>query len=96
MLKWLTEAVCVQLGVPLYRVARCPLFRGCLNLKGMEGQSGILELFIITVGVHSRGVFDKWGSSLVFRFLPSIMYENRVHYVTKKLEKNEAKGDYVR
>ena len=55
---------------PLYGVARCPLFRGCLNLKGMEGQSGILELSIIIVGVHSRGVFDKWGSSLVFRFDP--------------------------
>ena len=68
----------------------------------MEGQSGILELIVhyyiylvsTVEGCSISGVPVLFsGSSPAFG---CIMYENRVHYVTKKLEKNEAKGDYVR
>ena len=72
---------------PLYGVASCPLFRGCLNLKGMEGQSGILELSIIIVGVHSRGCSISGVPVLFSSSFPAfgcIMYENRVHYCDQK------------
>ena len=33
---------------PLYGVAGCPLFRGCLSIEVKEGQSGLSELSVIS------------------------------------------------
>ena len=46
---------------PLYRVAACPLFRGCLSI---EGKSGLLELSVILWVSAVEGVSVKWFSTV--------------------------------
>ena len=50
---------------PLYRVAGCPLFRGCLSIEVNGKTVGTFRIVRYTMGVHYSGVSVKWGSTVV-------------------------------
>ena len=56
---------CVQLeNCPLYRVAGCLLFRGCLSIE-VNGRT--VRTFSYIVGVRCSGVSVKRGSTILQR-----------------------------
>ena len=54
---------------PLYGVAGCPLFRGCLSIEVNERTVGTFRIVCYIVGVHFLGVSIKRGSTVLV-FLP--------------------------
>ena len=58
---------CVQLrprNCPLYRVAWCPLCRGCLSIEVNGRTVGTFRIVRYIVGVRYSGVFIKRGSTV--------------------------------
>ena len=50
---------------PLYRVAGCPIFRGCLSIEVNGRAVGTFRIVRYILGVHYSGVSVKWGSTLL-------------------------------
>ena len=63
----LLSIACIQLGLrnyPLYGVAGCPLFRGCLSIEVNGRAVRTFRIVRYIVAVHYLGVFIKWGSTV--------------------------------
>ena len=54
---------------PLYGVAGCPLFRGCLSIEVNERVVGTFIIVRYIVGVRYSGVSVKRGSTVPHAFL---------------------------
>ena len=50
---------------PLYRVAGCPLFRGCLSIKVNGRTVGTFRIVRYMTDVHFSGVSVKRGSTVL-------------------------------
>ena len=50
---------------PLYRVAGCPLFRGCLSIEVNGRTVGTFRIVCYIMGVHFSGVSVNQGSTVV-------------------------------
>ena len=50
---------------PLYGVAGCLLFRGCLSIEVNGRAVGTFRIVRYIVGVRYSGVSVKWGSTVV-------------------------------
>ena len=63
----LLSITCVHMGpnCPLYRAARCPLFRGCLSIEVNGRTVGTFRIVHYIMGVYFSGVSVKPGSTVL-------------------------------
>ena len=55
---------------PLYRIAGCPLFRGCLSIEVNGRTVGTFRIARYIMGVRFSEVSVKWGSTVLQRKEP--------------------------
>ena len=82
---------------PLYEVAGCPLFRGCLSIEVNERAVGTLRIVCYIVGVRYSGVSVKQGFTaykymLVEFFLYIYMYEVLPYLVREEKQREKKEG----